>query len=178
MKSEIIELGRIDDDIQLNDCYMQPFKSEEVEDAYLEKLLSLIPKANGLSFLTVDHKTIKPNETHRRGGAHIDGNYTLDNGWITPNWNYDKTTGGAILISDQFGCVGWKGEYQGIPAEGGDCEHFRKELETLERVEFKPNYAYFVSSAGIHESILQPTTVKRSLVRITLPESYELGEQP
>ena len=45
---------------------------------------------SGTAFLTIDEKVLEPGQSHRRGGAHIDGNYYITEEWDTgpsPSWN-------------------------------------------------------------------------------------------
>lgn len=155
----------------------------------VDKMISTLPLKEGTAYLTVDGKLIPANSTHRRPGAHIDGNYlphlcswgsSGGNGWKVGEGgrklgtedhklSYETETGGMLIASTHVGCKGWVGEFDGIPGIGGDCSHI-----SLPDNGFllKPNLVYYGNSQFVHESLTQETDVERVLVRITLPQDY------
>lgn len=83
--------------------------------------------------------------------------------------SYLTKTGGMLIASTYPACRGWVGEFEGQPNIGGDCTH----LDTGEGFMLKPNTVYFGNSQFIHESLQINEVTHRTIVRITLPESYE-----
>jgi len=142
----------------------------------------------GEAYLTVHTKDIKPMETHRRGGPHIDGNYIKEicnwgsgggNGWkVGENGrklstehhklSYETQTGGMLIASSHPACLGWNGIFDEKAKEGGDCSHIQN-LNLKGQFLMKPNKVYYGTSQFIHESIPVEKEVKRTLIRITLP---------
>jgi hypothetical protein len=156
----------------------------------LKKMLTWIPSgvvqalANTKSYLTVDQKYVEAGKTHRRGGPHVDGNYTHNwgggGGWLTgengrvlsPEKHkeaYCSPTGGMLISSNLSACKGWIGEYDGTPNQGGDCSHLASELETMTPVLMDPFSVYYTNSTAIHESLPFTKTAARTLIRVTLP---------
>lgn len=141
----------------------------------------------GTAFLTADRKSIKQGQTHRRGGAHIDGNY-LGLDWRTPDpgggWkvgndgssltkeqhqeSYCSSTGGMLIISDYQACKGWEGIFDATARTGGSCEH----LELDNGFWLQPLTVYQTTSQFIHQSMPVSENITRRLVRITLPADY------
>jgi hypothetical protein len=160
----------------------------------IQKIIGGLPKLEGKAFLTVHTKDIEPNTTHRRGGAHIDGNYieslswctTGGNGWkvggdglhITPEehiLSYETKTGGMLIVSDYPACAGWNGEFKTKAKEGGDCSHLN--LDPKDGFIMEPNRVYYGTSQFIHESLPISEKVTRTLIRITLPANYPYLEK-
>lgn len=141
-------------------------------------------------FITVDRKSIKAGATHRRGGAHVDGNYIFDwggsdqdgggGGWLTGvngrvlspenhQLQYCNPNGGMLIASDHQACRAWEGTFHGQPNQGGDCTHLTQDLEQNESFLLEPNRVYLSNSTCVHESLPLEVDVDRTLVRITLP---------
>ncbi len=156
-------------------------------------MVSILPIREGIAYFTFDGKTIQPNNTHRRGGAHIDGNYlpmkcgwggdipSTQGGWkIGENGpgvetefhrlGYKSETGGMLISSDYSACKGWNGIFDGEPNIGGDCTR----IKLNEGFILEPNVMYYGNSQFIHESLSVDKEIHRNLVRITLPMNYPL----
>lgn len=147
-----------------------------------------LPILGGISYLTVDSRVVNKGTTHRRGGAHIDGNYIPQicgwggsGGWKVGEGgrelssehhklSYQSNTGGMLIVSDHPSCMAWQGQFEGEAKIGGDCSH----LDLGEGKTLKPNVAYYGNSQFLHESLPLDETVHRNLVRITLPMDYPL----
>jgi hypothetical protein len=154
-----------------------------------EKLLANIKHAGGTAFLTVHGKTLKKNETLRRGGAHTDGSYdrnVLDwgggGGWkvgengpaiTSPDHMrlYGSETGGIILASNFESCLGWIGEFDGLPGVGGDCSA----ISLNEPFMLKRNTVYYGNNHFVHESIPVSEDVHRVFARITMPSDHRFA---
>ena len=65
-------------------------------------------------------------------------------------------------------CLGWVGEYDGLPKVGGDCRHIA--LGTPELL--RENTVYYGNNHFIHESLPVSRDIHRVFARITLPEDH------
>jgi len=174
---------------------MKPFDLDTLEGVPLdwkETVSQMILGLNlkvGTAFLTIHGKQIKASETHRRGGAHIDGNFLMKgwggnqggNGWKVDgngigltqsehNRSYCSRNGGMLIASTYPACMGWNGNYKGESGIGGDCSN----IELGEGFIMKPNTVYYGNSQFIHESLPLDKDVHRTLIRITLPENHPI----
>lgn len=154
----------------------------------LKEIVSESPIKSGMAYITIDEKIVKSGETHRRGGAHTDGNYLFGwgggGGWLTGEdgrflprdkhvEQYCSDKGGMLIISSYKACKGWNGDINGEPNQGGDCSHL--DLSNMENYELDSNTLYWGNSTFIHESLPVDEDIKRQLVRLTLPaDSPEL----
>jgi len=152
----------------------------------VRQMIKILPIKTGNAFLTVDGKLVKKGVSHRRGGAHIDGNFIPNvttwgggGGWkvggdgrtLTPEvhkLSYESKTRGMLIVSDYPACKGWNGKFDGKPNIGGDCSH----IELNDGFLLKPNKVYYGNSQWIHESMPLDVDVHRTLVRINLPMDY------
>jgi hypothetical protein len=153
-------------------------------------LVSRTGVTEGKGYFTVDEKRVHEGEAHRRGGRHIDGNYTDVKAWAnpeTPTWTKPPSetpepkwvspspsrwsmntleNGGILLVSNAVGSQAWEGSFEGEYGEGGSCEHIN--VSGMDRFKLKENVVY-LGNHFIHESIPVEKTVDRTLVRLTLP---------
>lgn len=141
-------------------------------------------------YITIDQSRVRAGNTHRRAGAHVDGNYIFDwagggddNRWITDELvphlgpaehrvQYCNPNGGVILASNVVGCQAWRGTLEGAPGQGGDCEHLKDQLAQLPNFLLVPNAIYVGNSTMVHESLPQDQDVERTLMRITLSPEH------
>lgn len=147
-------------------------------------LLRNVDAGQGIAFLTVHGRKLRAGQTLRRGGPHTDGNYdrsVLDwgGGWkIGENGPpigsrdharlYETTTGGIILASNFPACLGWTGEFDGLPGVGGDCSHISLNKPfMLER-----DTVYYGNNHFVHESLPVSEGCHRVFARITLPSNH------
>jgi hypothetical protein len=134
------------------------------------------------AWVTVDERRIPAGETHRRSGAHVDGNFYGAEGWTGPGgWQRNDQTGGLFLLASSEGSVAYTGEIDDVPSpwvnegaadspsDGGDCSHMN--LGQLVKHRLLPNILYWMNSGGIHESIPVTRDTERSLLRVTLPHN-------
>lgn len=143
-------------------------------------------KAVGTAFFTIHGKTLKAGKTLRRPAPHTDGNYepvTMGfggGGWKVGengspvntdehNRQYVSETGGIILATNYASCLGWNGEYSGLPSVGGDCRHIELDEPHL----LKADTVYYGNNHFIHESLSVGKDVHRVFARITLPETHK-----
>jgi len=158
-------------------AYMVPFKKgEKLPEQYsrwqdtVDSMLDGVD-ADDVIYMTIDQGEVEKGTTHRRGGAHIDGVYTIA-GWDTgPSWiTKDCAGGGIILASDQIGAKAYEGEFADDIGEGGDCSHMDLSHATVHVL--KPNQVYVGNVSMVHETIPAAETHNRTFVRLILPESY------
>lgn len=195
MQSTATEMGTINLPIVDGEYSMIPFDMETLEGlpehfkAIAGRMLENIKQRTGIAHFTIHGKALKATETLRRGAPHTDGSYdrsVMDwtssgggNGWKIgedgPAINspeharlYNVPTGGIILASNHAACLGWIGEYDGLPNTGGDCSH----LDLDEPFMLKPDTIYYGNNHFIHESLPVQEDVHRVFARITLPEDH------
>jgi hypothetical protein len=154
----------------------------------VKTMLEHCPVKTGTAFVTIDQKTVQPGQSHRRGGPHVDGNFIFDwgngdgggNGWLTGGMGrylppekhllqYASPTGGLLIASSFQACSAWLGTFNGIPLQGGNCEHLVDQLKTKQKLLLQENVVYLGNSTCVHESLSVHQTVNRTLIRITLP---------
>ena len=143
--------------------------------------------------MKVNCKYVKQSETIRRGAPHVDSNYMKIIGWDTGGggngWkvgeggvsltsdlhdlSYRNTNGGMLIVSNYSSCMGWNGNYEGEPREGGDCAN----IDLGDGFMLKSNKIYYGNSQFIHESLPVYKDVFRVMFRITLPVDYPLINQ-
>lgn len=85
------------------------------------------------------------------------------------NRQYVNPKGGIILATNYASCLGWQGEYKGLPKVGGDCRHIKLDTPHL----LKANKVYYGNNHFIHESLPVGRDIHRVFARITLPENHE-----
>ena len=152
----------------------------------LVKSMTSSLKLSGTAFFTIHGVKLSKGETHRRPGAHTDGNYEPcrwgnggGNGWkVGENGppvgtkehhdSYVVDNGGIILASNFQACKGWEGTYDGIPGVGGDCS----KINLDEGFFLEPNTVYYGNNHFIHESLPMSDECIRVLARITLPSTH------
>lgn len=197
MQSLAVKKGTISLPMIEGEFSMIPFNLSTLEGlpkhlyAIAEKMLEGIPGLTGIAYLTLHGKKLKSTETLRRGGPHTDGNYEPVNmtfggsggGWKigengpgihteTHKRQYVNPKGGIILASNHAACLGWQGEYEGLPAVGGDCSG----IVLDEPFMLEENTVYYGNNHFIHESLPVTKDVHRVFVRITLPEDHVFKE--
>jgi hypothetical protein len=178
--------------------YMLPFvinsnidKNDSIPARYkaiLKEMLKPFQYCNDIGFLTIDERQVSKGKTHRRGGAHIDGNYIHDDwgngGWLTSNnFNqknldihnklYNNPKGGMIIASNYSACRGWTGNFHGEIKQGGDVSHLKGGLVNNSSFILKPNQIYYGNSQFVHESLPLTADVNRQLIRVTLPHELK-----
>lgn len=194
MKSMAVTTGSIDLPMIEGEFSMMPFDLDKISElpkkfqSIATQMLHGIKHGGGIAFLTVHGKKLKASQTLRRGGPHTDGNYEPVNmtfgsggggGWkIGENGpaintafhdrQYNNPKGGIILASNFESCLGWIGEYQGLPDVGGDC----RKIDLDQPFMLDRNKIYYGNNHFIHESIPVSEDVHRVFVRITMPEDH------
>lgn len=82
---------------------------------------------------------------------------------LSPNFDVPES---ILLASDVAGCIGYVGEWKGNLKEGGDCSDIN--LSNLEKIILEENFCYKGNVTFIHESIIIPQEIPRTLVRLNL----------
>lgn len=189
MKSQLKEIGPVTFPEHTGEkVYMLPFKQSE---GLPQRLARWQPTVDAMLagiqtdkpiYLMIDQGEVKAGQTHRRGGAHIDGNWIEANGkhgtrppshtkfasWDTGGWGTENLKPEALLLASNVeACCAYVGEVAGAPNEGGDCSHL--DLATAERVSLKAGRAYIGNVTMIHESLPVKTDCKRTVVRLNAP---------
>ena len=150
-------------------------------------LSALAPEHEGeVGYLTVDQKEIAAGQSHRRRGLHVDGYWRTGANVNAGVWGGGGGVwggsgkrqwhegSGMILVSDVVGCRAWRAEIDGDPDAEGDCEKFREILGEGEVL--LPGAPYWLSPGCVHESVVQTVSVKRTVVRLSLPSSCDWYE--
>ena len=154
-------------------------------------LVEHIKDRSGIAFLTVHGRYLSANDTLRRGGAHIDGNYmnyvkgekfkTFGGGGWKLGQNgpyistqdhkdsYENEKGGIIMASTFQSCRAFSGVFKGTPKRGGDCTHIKLNSGFL----LNKNTIYYGNNRMIHESLPVTQNTHRTFIRITLPITHE-----
>jgi hypothetical protein len=194
MKSVFRETNRITLPFVNKEISMLPFDLVTLSglpNEFHKTVLTMLDgiKAKGTAFFTIHGKTLKAGNTLRRPAPHTDGNYepvTMGfgsgggGGWkIGENGSpvntdehsrqYANECGGIILATNYPSCLGWYGEYKGLPSVGGDCRHINLDEPHL----LKANKVYYGNNHFIHESLPVGRDVHRVFARITLPQTHE-----
>jgi len=117
-----------------------------------------------VGYLTIDEKHVLAGTTHRRAGMHVDGG--KDRGWGGGGWAGKDT--GMLTISSHVGCRAWAQTFDGEVGDEGDCEGLFDELQSSGTL-LAPGTVYWLGGLCVHESLAQPSDVKRQFVRLSLP---------
>ena len=142
----------------------------------------------GIAYMTVDEKIIRPGWSQRRPRPHVDGVFIPDRlhrngetmgdwgGGGGGGWNHSCNDIGVgetrrmpvIVAASAVGCRVWRGLFDGNPAEDGDLSHL-----ALDDGEIVPaGIGYLLSPDCVHESMIQPLAVQRTFLRIALPVGF------
>jgi hypothetical protein len=194
MLSQFREVGSIELPFINKEVSMIPFDIETLNGLPFEfistvKAMLSNVTATGTAYFTIHGKTLKSGGTLRRGAPHTDGNYepvTMGfgggGGWkIGENGSpvntdehsrqYASETGGIILATNYASCLGWSGDYDGLPSVGGDCRHIKLDEPFL----LQANKIYYGNNHFIHESLPVSRDVHRVFARITLPQTHNFN---
>jgi hypothetical protein len=159
------------------------------------------PHKDKVVYLTIDQKIVKPKETHRRKGLHVDGYpHTITDAnlraypGIWAGVSHGGTWGGGggpgggaknfywwdgtglLTISDVEGCRAWNKSFHFEPKPEGDCEHLREQCTDNDAIILEPNVLYWMSPGCVHESMPMNKETKRTFVRISLPSKCDWYE--
>ncbi len=144
-------------------------------DRWIPTITSLFehfPKHGGkVGYVTIDEKYIPPGSTHRRRGLHVDGVYKGGaGGWGGGGGAWASQSNGMVLVSNPAGCRAWNQEFEGTPGDEGECDHLSDQLDG-EGMILEPGVAYWCGGFCVYESMPQTSSVKRQLLRLSLPST-------
>ncbi len=190
MKSTAMIIGDIDLPLIEDKISMVPFDLKTLKGlsgkikTLASEMLQNISHGGGTAYFTIHGRKLKKDDTLRRGGPHTDGSFDFSvfswgGGWKVgedgPDINseehirlYNSENGGIILASNFEACLGWVGEFDGLPSVGGDCSHIKLNDPFM----LKKNKIYYGNNHFIHESLPVTEDVHRVFARITLPENH------
>jgi len=118
-----------------------------------------------VGYLSIDCSECGQGESHRRPRLHVDG--WKGAAWGGPSGLWGRR--GMLMATDVYGCDAWNQDFSGEPAEEGDCEHLRDQLQESARVEMKAGEVWWCTGMCVHEAIPQPKSIFRRWVRVSLP---------
>ena len=135
-----------------------------------------------VGYITIDEKTVKPGETHRRSGLHVDGVYRGKaggwgggGGWAGGGWaggsREDGT--GMLTVSSVVGCRAYNQTFSDLTMIGdeGEAYFFERECRKENEVILQANRVYWLSPRCIHESLPMDKETNRQFVRLSLPST-------
>lgn len=109
-----------------------------------------------------------------KDNSHVQMKWKLPNDFVVPVGTYvSENKGGILTSSSQIGCQAWNGEYKGIVLSEGNYSDMEDQLVDKDKIIFKKNVLYFMSSNTPHETLLQKAGSRRTFMRITLNHNYD-----
>jgi hypothetical protein len=168
---------------------MMPFYAHDVEGSlpenlkgYTQLIRNMINAApenvqyweENTAYLTIDEKSLVPQQCQRKEGLHVDGMYkgTLSGAWGGSGGGWGSCGNGMLLVSNTDDlCKMWVGEFDGYPVNDGDCEHLRSQLSSQQEVSFKAGDVIWADGLCVHQSFAPIEAVKRQFVRVSLPNN-------
>lgn len=104
-----------------------------------------------------------------RDGRHIAFTSKWDTGpnWVTGATGLQWPAEAIILASDVSACRAMAGEFDGLPAEGGDCSHI--DTSGMDEVILGADVAYAGNVTMLHESLPVAADCLRTVVRLNVP---------
>lgn len=145
----------------------------------LEKMIKSSPAhveywEENTAYLTIDEKSLNPDQCQRKEGLHVDGMYkgSLSGAWGGSGGGWGSCGNGMLLVSNTDDlCKMWLGDFEGYPVDDGDCEHLRDQLLTKEEVSFKRGQVVWADGLCVHQSFKTKVPVNRQFVRVSLPNN-------
>ena len=158
-----------------------PIMAEGFEDylPVVQQILSKLPSLPDEVHMTVDEKLIRANWSQRRPGAHVDGYFLKEEqrwggppppipprpgGWAHYCNNLPLDRMSIIVASTVAACKAYPGKHYGKPAEDGDLEHIRNQLDS--GILLPANRAYLLTPDCVHESLRFTDPTKRQFLRL------------
>lgn len=121
-----------------------------------------------IGYLTIDERTLQPNETLRRGGLHVDGYYHGRCGAWGGGGTWGSVGNGMLTISSTPHCKAYLGMIDGQPRDEGECDHL---VMPNEGELFEAGHVYWVDGACVHESLPVKEVTNRQFVRLSMPSN-------
>lgn len=121
----------------------------------------------GIGYLTIDEKLVKPATTHRREGKHVDGVFQGSYGGWGGGGGWGSVGNGMLTVASHPGCRAWEGEFIGRPGYEGECDHLADQCD--EGTLFGANEVYWLDGLCVHESVPMVKPTARQFVRLSMP---------
>lgn len=137
-------------------------------------------EADGPIYLMIDQAPVLASSTHRRPGLHVDGywhpaqsdsaagRHTGVHTGSHRHVHFGSSAEGLILASNVLGCAAYVGAYEGVPGEGGDCDHV--DTGGLMKVDLEPGRVWAGHTLNmLHESLPVARDCMRTVFRLNVP---------
>lgn len=121
-----------------------------------------------IGYLTIDERELKPNESLRRSGLHVDGYYHGRSGAWGGGGAWGSVGNGMLTVSSTRHCRAYLGVVNGMPGDEGECDHL---VMPNEGELFEAGQVYWLDGACVHESVPVTETTRRQFVRLSLPSN-------
>lgn len=178
-----------------------PKQFKEYEHS-VNKIMSKIPIQEDAKehYVTIDSKFFTTKDFLRREGVHIDGNFCADPNFTGSTWGGTRCTpelkittswvsesnidipigkyvsnnfGGLIVVSNEVGCRGWSGTFNGLVGDEGDFSNMENQLTDDNEFICGKDEVWFMTSNTPHETLLIEQGKRRTFMRITLNHNYD-----
>lgn len=147
-----------------------PAFADGYKETFMHVCEAYVKHRGEVGYLTVDEKTVQPQSTHRRAGAHVDGIYQGGVGaWGGGGGSWGSHGNGMLTVSSPAGCKAWKQEVVGWPGFEGECDHLRDQLKDDCATLFEKEMLYWVDGLCVHESMPFEVPTERQFLRLSLP---------
>ncbi len=191
MKSLLKEIGPVSFPENTGErVYMRPFTIKSGLPSHLQRWQKTVDamlrgvETDGPIYLMIDQGLVRGGFTHRRKGAHIDGNWIpslnghgghgkhrpISGSWSDDNGGWKESElapEGIILASDVYASCAYIGDVKGEIKSGGDCSDM--DLSLTNRVPLLAGKAYAGNVFMVHESLPVEFDCLRTLVRLNVP---------
>lgn len=113
------------------------------------------------------------------GGTYMTPELEIKTNWVSEH-NIDipigtyvsDNLGGLIVVSNEVGCRGWKGRFNGLVGNEGDFSDMENQLNTDNEFTCGKDEVWLMSSNTPHETLLIEQGNRRTFMRITLAHNY------
>lgn len=114
------------------------------------------------------------------GGTHITPTFEIKTNWVSehdikiPIGTYvSDNLGGIIVVSNEVGCRGWNGKFNGRVGNEGDFSSMNSQLSSDNEFICGKDEVWLMSSNTPHETLLIEQGKRRTFMRITLAHNYD-----
>jgi hypothetical protein len=113
------------------------------------------------------------------GGTHCTPELKIRTNWVSehdikiPIGKYvSDDLGGLIVVSNEVGCKGWKGKFNGLIGNEGDFSSMESQLNNENEFICGKDEVWLMSSNTPHETLKISKGKRRTFLRITLNHNY------
>ena len=104
----------------------------------------------------------------------IKTNWVSEHDINIPIGNYvSDDLGGLIVVSNEVGCRGWSGSFNGLVGNEGDFSEMENQLTNNNEFVCGKDEVWLMSSNTPHETLLIDQGKRRTFIRITLAHNYD-----